>query len=111
MSSASETKALYIVVNAGFSDEVMTMARAIGAKGGTIINARGTAGIRKSIMGISVDSEKEIILILIDGETAKKIMDIIKEKMGTHSPAQGICYTLPVDRTTIINNFSPNTDQ
>ena len=31
------------IVNAGFSENVMTAARAAGAKGGTIIRARGSA--------------------------------------------------------------------
>jgi len=105
MESSSETKALFIVVNAGFSDDIMDIARAVGAKGATIINARGEGAMHKSFMGITVDSEKEILLILIDSETARKIMEAIKEKAGVASPAHGICFALPVEATTIINNF------
>ena len=42
MEKANNMKALYIIVNAGFADEVMEIARGAGAKGATIINARGT---------------------------------------------------------------------
>ena len=105
MENKSITKALYIVVNAGFSDDVMEIARAAGAKGATIMNARGEGAIHKSFMGITVDSEKEILLILIDDETAQKIMDAVKEKAGVNSPAKGVCFTTAVERTTLINDF------
>ena len=105
MENAGDTKALYIVINAGFSDGVMEVARAAGAKGATIMNARGEGALHKSILGITVDSEKEIVLMLIDGATAENIMKKVKESFGLESNAQGICFTMPVERTTIINNF------
>ena len=105
MESGSDTKALMIVINAGFSDEIMDVARAAGAKGATIMNARGEGAMHKSVMGITVDSEKEMLLMLIDGATAEKIMTAVKEHMGIASPAHGVCFTLPVERTTVINNF------
>ena len=103
--AASDTKALYIVVNAGFSGEVMDVAREAGAKGATIINARGEGIMHKSFLGITVDSEKEIILILIDEETSVKIMNAVKDSLGVHTPAQSICFTVPVSKTTALNNF------
>ena len=106
MESGSETKALFIVINAGFSAEVMEIARAAGAKGATILNARGEGAMHKSFMGITVDSEKEILLMLIDGETAENIMAAVKEKLGISEPAHGICFSMPVERTTVINNFT-----
>ena len=106
METRNETKALYIIISAGFSDEAMEIARSVGAKGATIINARGEGVLHKSFMGITVDSEKEILLILIDGETANKIMAAIKERLGIQSNAHGICFTLPVEQTTVFNNFA-----
>ena len=38
-----EYEMIVCVVNTGFSDAVMSAARACGARGGTVINARGTA--------------------------------------------------------------------
>lgn len=107
MENASETKALFIIINAGFSDEIMCVARAAGAKGATIMNARGEGPVHKSFMGITMDSEKEILLILIDGDTAERIMTAVKEKLGMNSPAHGVCFTMPVERVTVINNFPP----
>ena len=97
--------ALYIVINAGFADEVMDIAREVGAKGATIIHARGEGQIHKSILGITVDSEKEILIILIEDDIADNIMDAVKEKAGLNFPSQGVCFTIPVDKTTLVNNF------
>ena len=105
MDSNKDIKMLLIVVNAGFADEAMKIARGEGAKGATILNARGEGIVHKSFMGITVDSEREMLLILIDGKTAEKIMNAIAEKLGIQSPAQGICFCMPVERTTVINNF------
>ena len=96
-------EALFIVINSGFSEEIVDLARKEGARGATILNARGHGVTMEKIMGISVDSEKEIVLIVVDKETADKIMAAVKEHAGIESPAHGICFTLPVDKTTKIS--------
>ncbi len=93
-------KALFVVVNSGFSEEVIDLAREEGARGATILNARGVGLNIEKIMGITIDSGREIVLSLVDEETAQKIMAAVKEKAGIASPAHGICFTLPVDRMT-----------
>lgn len=92
-------KALYIVVNAGFAEEIVELVRAKGAAGATIINARGISSFHREIMGITTDAEKEIILTLTDNETAEKIMETIKQNFGFRSAAHGICFTLPIAKT------------
>jgi nitrogen regulatory protein PII len=93
-------KALFIVVNAGFVDEIIDIARAEGARGATIINARGEGLNVEKIMGITVDSEKEMVLSLVDEDTAEKIMAAVKEKAGICTPAHGVCFMLPVEKMT-----------
>ena len=100
MENTDNIKALFIVVNAGFADEVIDLARAAGASGATIINARGEGALHKSFLGITIDSAKEMILSLVDKDTSEKIMASVKEKAGLKSPANGICFTMPVDRIT-----------
>jgi len=86
------------VVNHGFSDELMNTAREAGATGGTVIHSRGTAhnGAVK-VFGVSVQDEKELILILSERETRTDIMKAICENHGLHTKAQGIVFSLPVD--------------
>ena len=93
-------KALFIIVNSGFSEEIINLARKEGASGATILNARGYGPVIERIMGISVDVEREIVLSLVDEKIADRIMNAIKEKLGIASPAHGICFTLPVDKVT-----------
>jgi nitrogen regulatory protein PII len=86
------------IVNQGYSDELMNTAREAGASGGTVLNARGQAheGAVK-FFGISVQDEKELILILTDREKKVAIMRAICEAHGLNSKAQGIVFSLPVD--------------
>ena len=105
MNTRGDIKALFIICNAGFASDIMDIARGAGAKGATILNARGTSGRHQSIMGITIDTEKEIILILIEQEIADRIMTSIHEQVGIKTPAHTLCYTMPVERTTPINNF------
>jgi nitrogen regulatory protein PII len=86
------------IVNHGNSNEVMNTARAAGATGGTVINARGQAhqGAVK-FFGVSVQSEREMILILTKCEKKVPIMQAICQTHGLNSEAQGIVFSLPVD--------------
>ena len=86
------------IVNHGYSDELMNTARAAGATGGTVINARGQAhhGAVK-FFGVSVQDEKELILILTAEERKVSIMQAICKAHGLNSEAQGIVFSLPVE--------------
>ena len=45
-----EHEVIFCIVNAGFSDAVMDAAKEFGARGGTVIRARGTANsVRKAL--------------------------------------------------------------
>jgi nitrogen regulatory protein PII len=89
---------IFAIVNHGFSDEFMNTAREAGASGGTVINARGQAheGAVK-FFGISVQDEKEIILILTTREKKVHIMQAVSEAHGLNSKAHGIVFSVPVD--------------
>ena len=100
-------KALYVIINAGFADAVVEVARAAGARGATIFNARGSGTAQKSFFGITVNSEKETVLTLVDEETAKRVMDAIREKFGQDNPtANGVCFSVPVETMTPINKIT-----
>ena len=85
------------LVNRGFSDEVMNAARNAGAKGGTIINAHGTnLGDEERFFGISIQPEKEIVLILTTDENRPVIMSEIVTHIGLGTAGAGITFSLPV---------------
>ena len=92
------------IVNQGYSDELMNTAREAGASGGTVINARGQAheGAVK-FFGITVQDEKELILILSSREKKVSIMRAVSETHGLNSNAAGIVFSLPVDDVMGLN--------
>jgi len=86
------------VVDRGFGSEAMDAARAAGAGGGTILHSRGIENEAASAFwGLSVQEEKELVLILAEHEDKVKIMSAVSEKCGMHSKAKGIVISLPVD--------------
>ena len=96
-----ELKALYVIVNAGFSGEIIDIARSVGATGSTVLNARGSVANPQTIFGITIDTEKEIVLSVLEKSIAVKVMEEVKEKSGVGTPAHAICFFMPVDMTTL----------
>lgn len=95
-----ETKHVLIatIVNRGFGGEVMDVARAVGARGGTLLHSRSIGSEEAtSLWGLGVHEEKEVVLILADHEMKVGIMRAISENCGMHSEAQGLVMALPID--------------
>ncbi len=97
-------KALYIIVNSGFTEQAVDFIRSKGVAGITIINARGVNSLTKDILGISADIEKEMILTITDNKTAEMIMKDVKQHSGFRSLAHGVCFALPVTKTVGISS-------
>lgn len=87
-------------VNANHVDEAMDAARDAGASGGTIIRARATDNVKaEQFAGISLMVEQELLLILSKRESSSAIMEALSEQVGLKTPAGGVIFALPVDRT------------
>jgi nitrogen regulatory protein PII len=101
---AAETKTeitndlIVAVINHGYSEEFMTVVREAGATGGTVLNARGLSheGPVK-FFGVSVQDEKEIVIILTNREKKVPIMEAASKTCGLASRAEGLIFSLPVD--------------
>ena len=94
----NEYSMIMAIVNQGFSEEVMNAARPMGASGGTVFHSRrvGTKEAMK-FWKISVQEEREVVLILAQKEDTLAIMQEIGKQCGMNSKAQGIVMSLPVD--------------
>lgn len=87
------------IVNRGHSDAIVEAAREAGANGGTIIYGRGTSPFEKdSIMGVSIQPEKEIIMTLTPTENKNNIMQAVVEGGKLDENGMGICFSLPVNQ-------------
>ena len=89
---------IFCIVNAGFSEAVMDAAKEFGARGGTVIRARGTANQEaEKTFGITVQPDKEAVMILVKSEIKDDILHALYKAVGLKTPGQGIAFSLPVD--------------
>jgi hypothetical protein len=98
--AAEELHALILTaVREGFADDVMEVARAAGATGGTVFSARpiGVEGAA-TLFGVDVEPEREIVAIVARRESKKDIMQAINHSCGLHCAAQGVLFSVPVDK-------------
>ena len=94
----NEYSMIMAIVNQGYSEDVMNAARPMGASGGTVFHSRriGSQEAMK-FWKISVQEEREVVIILAQKEDKLAIMKEIWQKCGMQSKAQGVVMSLPVD--------------
>ena len=93
----SNHEVIFAIVNSGYAEEVMDVARENGARGGTILNARGVAGEEAAaFFGITLHAEKEILMMVVDKSIRDDILNAIYKQMGMDKKARGIAFSLPV---------------
>lgn len=98
MSAENKHSLILISVNQGYTENVLDTARNLGARGGTILRARWS-GIKalETYHGISLQTEKEIIAIIVPNELRNQIMDAVNKKHGLKTEAQAIVCSMKVD--------------
>ena len=89
---------IVVLVNSGFSEIVMDAAREVGARGGTIVRARGT-GTKdmEHRYNIVITPDKEMILILVKETIRDQMLSAIYKAVGLGTDGQGIAFSLPVN--------------
>ena len=83
----------------GCTDDVMSTAKAHGARGGTVIKAR-LSGREELEEACEVDlkAEREIVAIVVPTELRGPIMEAINAKHGLRSEAQAALCSLPIEQ-------------
>ena len=96
----TEHELLIVISEPGYNEMVMDAAREAGARGGTVIHARGT-GLRKAeqFLGVTLASEREMTFIVVGTPARDRIMQSIMLKAGSATPAKAIVFSLPVTDT------------
>ena len=78
-----EHELIVCIVNEGMSETVMDVAKEVGATGGTVIRARGTANKEaEAFFKITIDPQKEIVMILAPIALKEPIMHALYNKAG-----------------------------
>jgi len=87
------------IVEKGNAEEVIEHSKKGGAEGGTIIPGRGL-GVHDTakILGILIEPEKEVVLILIPKEKADGVLNAISEGMNLEKPGKGIAFVIDVPK-------------
>ena len=85
------------IANEGHTDTVMEAAREAGARGGTVLHGKGTGSKDAAkFFGVSIASEKEVIMIVAKSSEKAAIMKSIIDKAGTQTDAGAVVMSLPV---------------
>ena len=88
---------IFAIVDSGYAEDVMDIARELGVRGGTILNARGVAGQEAAaFFGITLHTEKEILMMVVEKDIRDNVLNAIYKQMGMAKKAKGIAFSLPV---------------
>lgn len=95
--NASSLALIIAIAEKGQTDLVMGAAREEGARGETVVHAKGTAGAgTKTFFGVSLAEEKEMISIVSDAEQGLSIMRSIMHHAGVDTNARAVVFSLPI---------------
>lgn len=96
--SSSTAYALILVnVETGYSDAVVNSARAVGARGGTVLHGRRIAQNAMQDLGLDGQEEQDSVMIVVPAEKKSVVMQAITASCGLNTPAHGVVVSLPVD--------------
>lgn len=98
MKSERMYELIIVIVTQGYKEQTMEAAKAAGAKGGTVVHTKGIGSPEAAkFLEITVQPEKELILILAKREVKSDILASINKAVGMNTKAKGIMFSVPVD--------------
>ena len=93
----NDHEVIFAIVNSGYAEDVMDVAREQGVRGGTILNARGVVNEdAAAFFGITLHQDKEILMMVVEKDIRAKVLKAIYQEMGMAKKAKGIAFSLPV---------------
>ena len=97
----NDYEVIFAIVNSGFAEDVMDIAREQGVRGGTILNARGVVKEEAAaFFGITLHQDKEILMMVVEKSLRDNVLNAIYKEMGMAKKAKGIAFSLPVSDVT-----------
>ena len=93
----NDQEVIFAIVNSGYAEDVMDIARELGVRGGTILNARGVVKEdAAAFFGITLHQDKEILMMVVEKALRDTVLNAIYKQMGMAQKAKGIAFSLPV---------------
>lgn len=103
---------IFAIVNSGYAEDVMEIAREQGVRGGTILNARGVVREEAAaFFGITLHQDKEILMMVVEKSIRDNVLNSIYKQMGMAKKAKGIAFSLPVSDVAGLAAASPLTEE
>ena len=88
---------IQVICQDGYSEDIMAVARRAGAKGGTVVNARGTSTDQDvKFFGSPLVPEKEILMIVMEKSRAEAVRNAISQMEILNKKGMGIMFSVPV---------------
>lgn len=95
----TDVKLITCIVQRGVADTVVQAAREAGAMGATIYFARGIGmEERLGLLGVTIDTEKEVIKIVVSSEQADLIFERVYLAARLDTPGMGFMYVTPLEK-------------
>ncbi len=89
-----------VIVDRGNSEQVIDIAKNAGARGGTILHGRGSAGREaQTIFGIEIEPEKDLVIIITPSSITKNVFDALTKELDLESPGKGVMFVEPIIET------------
>lgn len=94
----SKFECIMTIVDGGYSEVVVDAAKSAGAKGATIINARGSVAKEPNkFFKLNIQPDKQVVLILSKQEETKTIVESISKAAGMNTKSHALSFVLPVE--------------
>lgn len=93
-------KLVISIVERGFGDDAINAAKSAGAKGGVVINGKGSGTSQRKFFGMSVAPENDIVMILVNADIVVPIMKAIYASSNYKAAQRGFVFALPVSYVT-----------
>ena len=89
---------IYVIVERGKAEDVIDAANEAGARGGTIINARGS-GIHEvqKLFSLEIEPEKEEVFIITKADLKDSIVESIRNHLKIDEPGNGILFVMDIN--------------
>ncbi len=90
---------IFCIVNAGYSELVMDAAKEVGARGGTVMHAKGTANKEaEQFFKITIQPDKEVVMILVPKDIKDAVLHAVYKSACLKSEGSGIAFSMPVNQ-------------
>jgi len=89
--------AIFTIVDRGRANDVVDATIEAGARGGTILHARGSGAHQtKLIFDIEIEPEKEIVLTIVEPDKVDAVVSAIRKHSDVEKDGHGILFVLPI---------------